>query len=261
MFSLFYYHMFTYIHHCLKSQLKSQHKSPVTVVIHLCYRGIWRHEVIYGSVCLFLVGNLFTCLHARTQFGNYKWKWKFLFDNELSSPRQCAKQPEASEQSSNSNSWKYKAADKHVNIVLKHTGIVLEDRVVRRITRFCKLYKCGTRWVSFSIPSLWECFMGCGKMCVWALWLSIRGHLMAHSVFLWDPGRAPVVTAYVDVSPAIESCVREYRSELLCCGIDTLRHRERSVPDIWRRVAGKRWHRGGSHEKVSLCQRVEKQPT
>lgn len=47
-------------------------------------------------------------------------------------------------------------------------------------------------------------------------------------------------------------CERVF-SELLCCGSDTSRHRERSVPDIWRRGAGKRWHWGVM--KKCLCVR------
>lgn len=93
------------------------------------------------------------------------------------------------------------------------------------------------------------------------------GHLMAHIFNLCDPVRAPVVTHSWLVSVCAVQfsrrmwawqwgarcvCVRVC-SELLCCGSYTSRHRERSVPDIWRRRAGKRWHWGVM--KKCLCVR------
>lgn len=53
---------------------------------------------------------------------------------------------------------------------------------------------------------------------------------------------AHLLLACFTVSLAIVSSVRELCLELLCCGSNTSRHRERSVPDMWRRGAGKRWH-------------------
>lgn len=59
----------------------------------------------------------------------------------------------------------------------------------------------------------------------------VRKTTLAHSLL-----------ACFTVSLAIVSSVREFCLELLCCGSNTSRHREWSVPDIWRRGAGKRWH-------------------
>lgn len=61
-----------------------------------------------------------------------------------------------------------------------------------------------------------------------------------------DPVRktklARSLPACFTVSLAIVSSVTVLCLEPLCCGSNTLRHREWSVPDMWTREAGKRWH-------------------
>lgn len=72
------------------------------------------------------------------------------------------------------------------------------------------------------------------------------GHFMADIFTQCDPMRkttlAHSLLACFAVSLARVSSVRELCLELLCCGTNTSIHRERSVPDMWRRGAGKRWH-------------------
>lgn len=117
------------------------------------------------------------------------------------------------------------------------------------------------------IPFLWAKTLWAAVKC-WFQLLGIMtdhfGHLMAHIFTLWDPAREPGVTHRWLVSVAQcsftgdpsrangEQCERVC-SELLCCGSNTSRHRESSVPDIWRRGAGKRWHWGVM--KKCLCVR------
>lgn len=90
------------------------------------------------------------------------------------------------------------------------------------------------------------------------------GHLTAHVFTLRNLVKEPAVThswlvsvaqcsLTRDVSLAMEEQCERVCSELLCGGSDTSRHRECSVPDIWRRGAGKRWHWGVM--KKCLCVR------
>lgn len=118
------------------------------------------------------------------------------------------------------------------------------------------------------IPPLWAKTLWAAVKC-WFQPLGIMtdhfGHLMAHIFTLWNPregacsqsllacvcGRSVVLLGMCSPGNG-EQCERVC-SELLCCGSDTSRHRERSVPDIWRRGAGKRWHWGVM--KKCLCVR------
>lgn len=108
--------------------------------------------------------------------------------------------------------------------------------------------------------------MGCSKMLIsaigyygWPFWSFNDPHI--HSI-------GPCEGACSYSLPACVCCAVEFYwgcepgngeqcervcSELLCCGSDTSRHRERSVPDIRRREAGKRWHWGVM--KKCLCVR------
>lgn len=62
------------------------------------------------------------------------------------------------------------------------------------------------------------------------------GHFMADIFTQCDPVRkttlARSLLACFTVSLSIVSSVRELSLELLCCGSNTPRHRERSVPDM-----------------------------
>lgn len=92
------------------------------------------------------------------------------------------------------------------------------------------------------ISSFWE------KRCLLALNIMVDqcGHFMADIFTQCDAVRkttlAHSLLACFTASLAIVSSVRELYLELLCCGSNTSRHREWSVPDMWRREAGKRWH-------------------
>lgn len=161
----------------------------------------------------------------------------------------------------------------------------------KRATHFVKMYIMIIRSDDSVVEPFYKRYkfiLGCHREIIlyywfyfsWAktLWAAVKcwfqqldimtdhfGHLMAHIFNLWDAVRAPVVTHSWLVSVCAVQfsrrmwawqwgavCVRVC-SELLCCGSYTSRHRERSVPDIWRRRAGKRWHWGVM--KKCLCVR------
>lgn len=161
--------------------------------------------------------------------------------DEISSPLVGAKQPEGWVQSSNNNSWV--DSWKHVQ------GEKEQQTSFKRISR---LYSVVIRSLIHSV-----------KIHVRHIWATIKcwfqtlnivadyfGQLMAHTFTLLHPltpcRLISVVPCSLTVSRAMWSSVSEFRSGLS-------RHREHSVPDIWRRGAGKLWHWGVM--KKCLCVR------
>lgn len=136
---------------------------------------------------------------------------------------------------------------------------------------FCKWYKsiqgCHRDIIFYYWFHLYEQnFMGCSKMLIsaigyygWPFWSFNGPHI--HSMGPREGACSYSLLACVCCAVEFywwcesgngELCERVC-SELLCCGSDTSRHREHSVPDIWRREAGKRWHWGVM--KKCLCVR------